>query len=193
MRLLSESVRERVLAEAYEELHAEKAFVARKGEPARSWIGVVEGLLKAGSGFSNGKTLIYSGIPAGSWIGEGSVLRREVRRDHQVEDGARAGGCHPSNPGLRAIARRPAAASHDEEDVTDAGGRGLPVAPAPAPDPAGNRGGGGSGPGAFERDFRPRTRAHVHVQRVLTALAEGIAGGLRALPMHGCGSRGLHD
>jgi hypothetical protein len=40
---------------------------------------VVEGLLKASSGFSNGKTLIYSGIPAGSWIGEGSVHKREVR------------------------------------------------------------------------------------------------------------------
>lgn len=79
MRLLPEPVQQRVLADAYEELHAEKAFVARKGEPARSWIGVVEGLLKASSGFSNGKTLIYSGIPAGSWIGEGSVLKRELR------------------------------------------------------------------------------------------------------------------
>ena len=40
---------------------------------------MVEGLLKASSGFSNGKTLIYSGIPAGSWVGEGLVLKRELR------------------------------------------------------------------------------------------------------------------
>jgi CRP-like cAMP-binding protein len=79
MRPLPRAVRERVLADAFEELHAEKAFVARKGEPANSWIGVVEGLLKATSDFRSGKSLIYSGIPAGSWIGEGSVLKRELR------------------------------------------------------------------------------------------------------------------
>jgi len=79
MRLLPQAVRERVLADAYVELHAEKAFVARKGEPANSWIGVVDGLLKASGDFRSGKSLIYSGIPAGSWIGEGSVLKRELR------------------------------------------------------------------------------------------------------------------
>lgn len=79
MRLLPQGVRERVLAEAYESLHAEREFVARKGEPANSWIGVVEGLLKASGSFASGKTLIFSSVPAGSWIGEGSVLKREPR------------------------------------------------------------------------------------------------------------------
>lgn len=79
MRLLPQSVRQRVIAEAYESIHAEKELVAAKGEPARSWIGVVEGLLKASGGFRTGKTFIYSGIPAGSWVGEGSVLKREPR------------------------------------------------------------------------------------------------------------------
>jgi CRP/FNR family cyclic AMP-dependent transcriptional regulator len=79
MRLLPSSVRQRVLADAYEQLHSEKEFVARKGEPAMSWIGVAEGLLKASGDFRSGKSLIYSGVPAGSWIGEGSVLKRELR------------------------------------------------------------------------------------------------------------------
>ena len=79
MRLLPDSVRQRVLAEAYETLHAEKEFVALKGQPANSWIGVAEGLLKASGGFRSGKPLIFSGIPAGSWIGEGSVIKRELR------------------------------------------------------------------------------------------------------------------
>jgi len=79
MRLLSQPVRQRVLTDAYEKLHAEKAFVARKDELADSWIGVVEGLLKASGDFRSGKSLIYSGIPPGSWIGEGSVLKREPR------------------------------------------------------------------------------------------------------------------
>lgn len=79
MRILPEPVRERILAEAHEELHAERSIVAHKGEPAASWIGVADGLLMASSGFANGKTLIFSGIPVGSWIGEGSVLKRELR------------------------------------------------------------------------------------------------------------------
>jgi CRP-like cAMP-binding protein len=79
MRLLPQGVRKRVLTEAYEALHAERELVARKGEPANSWIGVVEGSLKASGSFRSGKSLIFSGIPAGSWIGEGSVLKREPR------------------------------------------------------------------------------------------------------------------
>lgn len=80
MRLLSEEARQRVLADAYEELHAEKAFVGRKGDPANSWIGVIEGMLKATGDFRTGKSLIYTGIPAGSWVGEGTVLKREPRQ-----------------------------------------------------------------------------------------------------------------
>ena len=79
MRLLPQSGRQRVIAEAYELIHAEREVVAAKGEPAHSWIGVVEGLLKASGGFRSGKSFIYSGIPAGSWVGEGSVLKREPR------------------------------------------------------------------------------------------------------------------
>lgn len=79
MRLLPQAIRQRVTEEAYESIHAEKEVVAAKGEPAHSWIGVVEGLLKASGGFRTGKTFIYSGIPAGSWVGEGSVLKREPR------------------------------------------------------------------------------------------------------------------
>jgi hypothetical protein len=38
------TVRERVLADVFEELHTEKAFVERKEAPANSWVGGVEGL-----------------------------------------------------------------------------------------------------------------------------------------------------
>lgn len=79
MCLLSTGERERVIADAYEERHSEKTFVARKGDPAYSWIGVFNGLLKASENLRNGKSMIYSGIPAGSWIGEGSVLKSELR------------------------------------------------------------------------------------------------------------------
>ncbi|MNU86503.1 cAMP-activated global transcriptional regulator CRP [compost metagenome] len=79
MQLLSAEVQERVIADAYEETHPARSFVAHKGHPATSWIGVAEGLLKASDNFRSGKSFIYSGVPADSWIGEGSLLKDEPR------------------------------------------------------------------------------------------------------------------
>lgn len=79
MRRLPDSTRQRVLADAYETEHEERELVARKGEAVHSWIGVIDGLMKASGGFRSGKTVMFSGIPAGSWVGEGSVIKREVR------------------------------------------------------------------------------------------------------------------
>jgi CRP/FNR family cyclic AMP-dependent transcriptional regulator len=77
---LSGPVRERVKAEAYESYHQGKDLVARKGEPVHAWIGVAEGLLKATDIMRTGKVVMFSGIPAGAWVGEGSVIKRELRR-----------------------------------------------------------------------------------------------------------------
>jgi CRP/FNR family cyclic AMP-dependent transcriptional regulator len=54
--------------------------VCRKGEPADVWIGVMEGFVKLSVYSLSGKSVTFAGIPAGSWFGEGSVLKREVRR-----------------------------------------------------------------------------------------------------------------
>jgi CRP-like cAMP-binding protein len=54
--------------------------VAHRGEPSNFWIGVAEGLLKASSTTVNGRTVIFAAVPAGSWIGEGSVLKRDLRK-----------------------------------------------------------------------------------------------------------------
>jgi len=139
MRVLPEPVRERVLAEAHEVLHAERAFVAHQGEPSGSWIGVAEGLLKASSGFASGKTLIFSGIPAGSWIGEGSVLKRELRhydivavqpsRTVHIPRATRAGcgvdrglrrPCEPADRGLSVALPDPRGTGIDHRDVVPA-------------------------------------------------------------------------
>jgi CRP/FNR family cyclic AMP-dependent transcriptional regulator len=56
------------------------AFVCRKGEPAAHWIGVVDGLVKINAFAETGKSVTFAGVPAGSWIGEGSVLKREPRK-----------------------------------------------------------------------------------------------------------------
>jgi len=56
------------------------AIIERKGEPAQAWIGVLVGLVKVSVGNADGKLASLTGVPAGGWIGEGSLLKREVRK-----------------------------------------------------------------------------------------------------------------
>ena len=56
------------------------AIVERKGDPALVWIGVLSGLVRVSVGNSDGKVASLTGVPAGGWIGEGSLLKREVRK-----------------------------------------------------------------------------------------------------------------
>lgn len=55
-------------------------FVERKGELAQAWIGVLAGLVKVSVGNAEGKVASLTGVPAGGWIGEGSLLKREQRK-----------------------------------------------------------------------------------------------------------------
>jgi CRP/FNR family cyclic AMP-dependent transcriptional regulator len=63
----------------------ERAFpagshVCRKGDPVEHWIGIVEGLVKMASLSAEGKLTTFTGLPAGAWFGEGSLLKDEPRR-----------------------------------------------------------------------------------------------------------------
>jgi CRP-like cAMP-binding protein len=55
-------------------------FICRNGETPTCWIGVISGLVKMSSDWVTGKTASYTGIPAGGWFGEGSLLKAEPRR-----------------------------------------------------------------------------------------------------------------
>jgi len=55
-------------------------FVARMGQPVDHWIGLIEGLLKMSVTSPDGKVSTLTGIGAGGWFGEGSLLKREPRR-----------------------------------------------------------------------------------------------------------------
>jgi CRP/FNR family transcriptional regulator, cyclic AMP receptor protein len=55
-------------------------FICRKGEPVDCWFGIIAGLAKMSSDWVSGKTATYTGIPAGGWFGEGSILKSEPRR-----------------------------------------------------------------------------------------------------------------
>lgn len=60
--------------------YPEGAMIERKGERAHTWLGVLSGLVKVSVGTADGKTASLTGVPAGGWIGEGSLLKREIRK-----------------------------------------------------------------------------------------------------------------
>ena len=56
------------------------AMIEQKGNGPLSWIGVINGLIKVSVGNADGRITSLIGIPAGGWIGEGSLLKNEKRR-----------------------------------------------------------------------------------------------------------------
>lgn len=72
--------RERILADAFETFHKKGEVIAAIGEPARSWIYVADGLLKVSAVNRAGRVIMYTGVPLGSWFGEGALVKRELRR-----------------------------------------------------------------------------------------------------------------
>jgi CRP/FNR family transcriptional regulator, cyclic AMP receptor protein len=80
LQTLPASARERVYADAYEESFDAGDTLLRRGDPAKAWLGVAEGLLKVSTVQRSGKVVMFTGIPEGSWIGEGAVIKRELVR-----------------------------------------------------------------------------------------------------------------
>ncbi|WP_455287342.1 Crp/Fnr family transcriptional regulator [Cupriavidus necator] len=78
--LLTPEQRQRVRAELRERRVPQGAYVSRKGQPADCWLGVAEGLVKVHCAAASGKRATLTGVPAGGWLGEGSLLKREARR-----------------------------------------------------------------------------------------------------------------
>ncbi|WP_371420934.1 Crp/Fnr family transcriptional regulator [Tardiphaga sp.] len=55
-------------------------FVSMRGDQFDYWTGVVSGLAKIGTISRSGKEVSITGLTAGTWFGEGSVLKNEPRR-----------------------------------------------------------------------------------------------------------------
>ena len=77
---LSADELQRVASEIIEKRVPSGGFVCRKGETVAHWIGVIEGLVKMSNLSSEGKLTTLTGLPAGAWFGEGSLLKDEPRR-----------------------------------------------------------------------------------------------------------------
>lgn len=55
------------------------ATVCMRGAPSAHWIGVIEGMLKVENSNHGGKSATLTGVPEGAWIGEGAVIKSELR------------------------------------------------------------------------------------------------------------------
>lgn len=74
---LTPEQRHRVRLESTLRAVPDGAFVCRRGEAVEFWIGVVDGLVKISSLSSEGKSVTFTGVPAGGWFGEGSLLKSD--------------------------------------------------------------------------------------------------------------------
>lgn len=55
-------------------------FICMHGDQFEYWIGVVTGLVRVGNVSRDGKAFSFTGVTAGAWFGEGTVLKNEARR-----------------------------------------------------------------------------------------------------------------
>jgi CRP-like cAMP-binding protein len=59
--------------------HAPGSVVCREGVPATHWIGVLDGMVKVDTVAPDGRSTTFIGVCSGGWLGEGSLLKRELR------------------------------------------------------------------------------------------------------------------
>jgi len=70
----------RVEADTFEVFVPKGGFVCRKGEFVDNWVGIISGMVKMNNFSPSGKSVTFTGVPAGGWFGEGSLLKNEARR-----------------------------------------------------------------------------------------------------------------
>ena len=66
---------DRVLRESHERKIPVGGYAIRCGQPADHWIGVIEGLVKMSISNPDGRQSTFTGVTAGGWAGEGSLLK----------------------------------------------------------------------------------------------------------------------
>lgn len=84
LRLLSSEQMDRVQRDLQTSFQPAGSVAARKGEPVDAWLGVLSGLVKISAMSTDGKAMTFTGVPAGGWFGEGSLLKRDEPRRYDV-------------------------------------------------------------------------------------------------------------
>lgn len=78
--LLTADQQDRVLQTTTTADFPANAIIEHKGVVAQAWVGVLNGLIKVSVGRADGKLASMTGVSAGGWLGEGSLLKREARK-----------------------------------------------------------------------------------------------------------------
>jgi CRP-like cAMP-binding protein len=74
-RVLTPGELDRVVQESFERRIGVGGYAVRRGEPADQWFGVIEGLVKMSVSLPDGRLSTFTGVTAGGWAGEGSLLK----------------------------------------------------------------------------------------------------------------------
>ena len=69
-----------VLDTAIERCHAAGSWIAHAGDRVDHWMGVVDGFAKMSVMSADGRESTLTGVCAGVWFGEGSLMKHELRR-----------------------------------------------------------------------------------------------------------------
>lgn len=77
---LTDAHRERVRATLLVRHFEPGDYICHKGDMSEHWIGVLDGLIKVTTVSPSGKSVTFTGVPRGGWIGEGALLKNEVRK-----------------------------------------------------------------------------------------------------------------
>jgi CRP-like cAMP-binding protein len=72
---LTEGELDRLVRESHERQLSVGGYAMRCGEPADQWIGVIDGLIKMSVSHPDGRHTTFTGVTAGGWAGEGSLLK----------------------------------------------------------------------------------------------------------------------
>ena len=72
---LSAEELDQVARESFERRLPVGGYAVRCGEPAEHWVGVIEGLIKMSVSQPDGRHSTFTGVTAGGWAGEGSLLK----------------------------------------------------------------------------------------------------------------------
>ena len=83
-RELSEREIETARAGTTERSYRAGEFIFLRGDRFEYWTGVVSGLIRMGMVSRGGKAMTFTGLTAGAWFGEGTVLKKEARRYDMV-------------------------------------------------------------------------------------------------------------
>lgn len=81
---LPDAAQQQVRSDIVERLLAAGEVLGHDGERQHHWLGVAEGLLKWSITAADGRTVTLGGQSAGSWFGEGTLLRGQPRRSDLV-------------------------------------------------------------------------------------------------------------